>query len=86
MRCLFRNTRKIYYSKVVSKRELKDEYGNNSGEYEVIYTNPFARYDASRYDMPQRNEQHSVNILYTLLFNLALLVLVVGVVLAYIKL
>jgi uncharacterized membrane protein len=53
---------------------------------EVIYTNPFARYDASQYDMPQRNNQHSVNILYTLLFNLALLLLVVGVVLAYIKL
>ena len=40
MRCLFRNTRKIYYSKIVCKKELKDEYGNNSGEYEVIYTNP----------------------------------------------
>ena len=24
----------------MSKRELKDEYGNNSGEYEVIYGNP----------------------------------------------
>ena len=53
---------------------------------EVIYTNPFARYDASQYDMPQQNDQHSVNILYTLLFNLALLLLVVGVALAYIKL
>ena len=32
--------RKIYYSKIAYKEELKDEYGNNSGEYEVIYTNP----------------------------------------------
>ena len=40
MRCMLRNMRKIYYSKIAYKEELKDEYGNNSGEYEVIYTNP----------------------------------------------
>lgn len=32
--------RDFYYSKFVCKKELKDEYGNNSGEYEVIYSNP----------------------------------------------
>ena len=37
---MLRNMRKIYYSKIAYKKELKDEYGNNSGEYEVIYTNP----------------------------------------------
>lgn len=37
---MLRNMRKIYYSKIAYKEELKDEYGNNSGEYEVIYTNP----------------------------------------------
>lgn len=30
----------FYYATYESKQELKDEYGNNSGEYEVIYSQP----------------------------------------------
>ena len=40
---------------------------------EVIYTNPFARYDASICDGPFEGPEHSVNILLTILYNLLLL-------------
>lgn len=53
---------------------------------EVIYTNPFARYDASKAAMPGGNAEHSVNIMLTLLFNLTIILLIVGVVIAYRKL
>lgn len=39
---------------------------------EVIYTNPFARYDKSRGDYPTTNSEHSVNITFTILYNLLL--------------
>ena len=40
---------------------------------EVIYTNPFARYDASICSGPFEGPEHSVNILLTILYNLLLL-------------
>lgn len=39
----------------------------------VIYSNPFARYDASVSDSPYVETPHEVNILLTVLFNLAVL-------------
>lgn len=45
---------------------------------EVIYSNPFARYDASVSDMPGKEQTYSVNILLTILFNLTLLLLLAG--------
>ncbi len=42
---------------------------------EVIYSNPFARYDASLAASPRRAPQHKVNITLTALFNMALLAL-----------
>lgn len=39
---------------------------------EVIYTNPFARYDKSLGDYPTTNSEHSVNITLTVLYNLLL--------------
>lgn len=53
---------------------------------EVIYSNPFARYDATQGVMPGSNGEHSVDIPHTLLFNLAVAALIVGVVAAYRKL
>lgn len=41
---------------------------------EVLYTNPFARYDSSLTDSPFNGSQQRVNILLTILYNLALLV------------
>lgn len=40
---------------------------------EVLFSNPFARYDASVADTPFRDNQHQVNLLLTVLFNLMLL-------------
>ena len=42
---------------------------------EVIYSNPFARYDASIADSPAKHTAHSINITLTILFNTALLAL-----------
>lgn len=40
MRCLLRNMRDFYFALYVGKEELEDEYGNKTGEYNVIYGNP----------------------------------------------
>lgn len=45
---------------------------------EVIYTNPFARYDSTVADSPIKAPQHSINIPLTILFNLALLAVLVA--------
>lgn len=52
---------------------------------ERIYSNPFARYDAETMDSPFENRDHSVNIPLTIVFNLVLLALVVGLGLAMYK-
>ena len=46
----------------------------------VIYTNPFARYDASVADSPMDNSPQKVDYLLTILYNLLLLALAVGAV------
>ena len=40
MRCLLRNSRDFYYALYEGKKEVEDEYGNKTGEYEVIYSKP----------------------------------------------
>ena len=40
MRCMIKNMRSFYYATYDSKSELTDEYGNKTGEYEVIYSEP----------------------------------------------
>lgn len=40
MRCLHRNKRKFYYALFKEKVAIKDEYGNDSGEYTVVYEAP----------------------------------------------
>ena len=40
MRCLLRNMRTFYFATYEGRVGLKDEYGNDSGEYEVIYSQP----------------------------------------------
>lgn len=39
MRCLLRNMRDFHFALYTGKNEIKDEYGNNTGEYEVTYSN-----------------------------------------------
>ncbi len=40
MRCMVRNKQKFYYASYIKTNEIVDEYGNKTGEYEVIYGNP----------------------------------------------
>lgn len=40
MRTLLRNNSVFYYAKYESKAEIIDEYGNSTGQYEIIYSNP----------------------------------------------
>lgn len=42
MRALHRNKIRIFYANYRDKEPLKDEYGNLTGEYKVLYTNPIA--------------------------------------------
>ena len=52
---------------------------------EVIYTNPFARYDSSVSDSPYTEGTHKVNILLTILYNLVLLLLCIETIVLIIK-
>ena len=40
MRTLVRNKIRIYYANFNAKTPIKDEYGNLTGEYDIIYDNP----------------------------------------------
>ena len=40
MRCLTRNKRKFYYASYIREIPITDEYGNETGEYEVVRSNP----------------------------------------------
>ena len=40
MRTLVRNKTKFYYALYDKREEITDEYGNNTGQYELIYGNP----------------------------------------------
>ena len=40
MRCMVRNKTKFYYASYIGKTEIVDEYGNLTGEYDVLYTIP----------------------------------------------
>ena len=40
MRGMVRNKSKFYYASYIGETEIIDENGFNSGEYEVLYTNP----------------------------------------------
>lgn len=42
MKCLERNKILIYYSLYLGKEAIKDEYGNESGEYRILYGEPAA--------------------------------------------
>lgn len=40
MRCLRRNQTSFYYASYSEKKPMKDDYGNRTGEYEIVYGNP----------------------------------------------
>ena len=40
MRCLWRNRVRIFYANCIGRDPVMDEYGNHTGEYKVLYSNP----------------------------------------------
>ena len=52
---------------------------------EVIYSNPFARYDATFCDGPYIEKTHTVNLFLTIMYNLLLAILAAGTVALLIK-
>ena len=40
MKCLNRNKSRFYYALFERKEEIIDEYGNSTGEYEIIHSKP----------------------------------------------
>ena len=40
MRCMARNKSKFYYASYIGEIEIRDEYGNATGEYKVSYDKP----------------------------------------------
>ena len=40
MRCLRRNMIRIFYANYVGRDPVIDEYGNKTGEYRILYSNP----------------------------------------------
>lgn len=68
-------------STISYKVRREDKYARFTAYFpdgEVIYTNPFARYDSSVSNMPGKAQTYSVNMLLTILFNLTLLVIFAG--------
>lgn len=68
------------------KMERSDPYARfvvRFPEGEVIYSNPFARYNADFQEIPRREPAHRVNVTLTVLWNTLLLVVVVGIIWGY---
>ena len=40
MRCMTRNKTTFYYASYIGETEIIDEYGNSTGEYNLIYSKP----------------------------------------------
>lgn len=61
--------------------KTEDHYARITAYFEdgeVIYTNPFARYDASVSTSPHTDGTHSLNVFLTVLYNLLLIMLFAG--------
>ena len=64
MRCLTRNRVPFYYALYEGRTELKDEYGNATGQYEVHYSTPrkvFGNISAARGETVRRQFGESEN-------------------------
>ena len=70
------------------KMKADDPYARITAYFsdgEVIYSNPFARYDSSLSDGPYIEKTHDVNIFMTMIYNLLLALMSVGMVALLIK-
>ncbi len=57
MRCMARNKTKFYYASYIGETEIADEYGNSTGEYNLVYGNPkqiFGNVSAAQGEMQSR--------------------------------
>lgn len=64
MRTLNRNQIRIFYANYRTKTPLKDEYGNLTGEYDIVYDNPVeikANVSAARGESTTRQFGDDVN-------------------------
>ena len=64
MRTLTRNKICIYYANYLNKIPIKDEYGNLTGEYQLVYDRPFgimANVSAARGESTTRQFGEDVN-------------------------
>ena len=50
MRCLARNKQTVYYALLKSKKEVKDDYNNATGQYNLEYYTPVALTANVRWD------------------------------------
>lgn len=65
MRCLDRNKRSFYYALFQEKDSILDEYGNKTGEYRIIYSEPIlARANISPANGEVQIEQFSSSLDY----------------------
>ena len=65
MRCMNLNKQRFFYAQYTGREELEDEYGNKSGEYKLLYSNPveyFANISAARGET--QSNQFGENIVY----------------------
>lgn len=65
MRCMNLNKQRFFYALYTGREELEDEYGNKSGEYKLLYSNPveyFANISAARGET--QSNQFGENIIY----------------------
>ena len=70
------------------KMKADDPYARITAYFsdgEVIYSNPFARYDSSLSDGPYIEKTHDVNIFITMMYNLLLALMSVGMVALLVK-
>lgn len=44
MRCVVRNKTRFYYASYMGETEIIDEYGNATGEYKVLFSNPIEKF------------------------------------------
>lgn len=68
--------------------KAEDHYARITAYFEdgeVIYTNPFARYDSSLGADPYKDGTHSVNVFLTVIYNLLLIMLLTGMAVLLIK-
>lgn len=65
MKCLHRNKSKFHYALFVEKVSIEDEYGNDSGEVRIVYSEPIeAMANVSAANGEAQVEQFGNSVLY----------------------